>query len=266
VTTTLRRAFDDALSGEPPMATDPARAARVGRQIRRRRQGRQGAVLVGVVALAVGVGVPLLADHPRSTGDELRVAPFTAVGAAPPATQPQAGAADGLSAEQQRIADAIRSASPEWWVFEIAADRWTTHPGTSGEHIEATADDGAGPGRLMVGVSPSPGSQQLHPCRDSEFASSATCVERPMPDGGVLSLRGVVDWKGIQTVYVVLTHPDGSGVGIESGNFTLTWPLPTVVPGPEAKRNLTSLSRPHPTYSVDQLAEVVIAVDRVVHG
>lgn len=266
MTTTLRTAFLDALAYEPPFTGDALRAASAGRRIRHRRRLAGAGALGAVLTVAVAATVTLVDRAPSPVSrDEVAVAPFAPVGA-PPASQPQTSDAEPVTAEQQRIATAIREASPPGWTFEFGADRWSSLPGRGGDSLESTADDGAGPGRLMVGMSPVPGSQQLRPCRDDEFRStSQTCVERLLPDGSVLSLRGLVNWEGIETIYVVVTHPDGSGVGIESGNFTLTWPLPRIVAG-EEKKNLTHLSRPHPTYTVDQLTEVVLAVDRVVHG
>jgi hypothetical protein len=260
--TTLRHAFEDALADEPPFAGAPGPAAARGLRLRRRRRIVGASAATVTVAVASILAPALMAgDSPR---DSVRVSAFTPLGSAP-AAKP-APAEDSLTAEQQRIADAIRTASPAGWSFELGADRWSMYPGVGGDGLEATADDGAGPGRLMVGMSASPGSQQLHPCQDAEFASGVSCVERRLPDGSVLSLRGLVEHQGIRTIYVVVTHPDGSGVGIESGNYSLTWPLPRGAISGEEKRDLVHASREAPTYSLPQLTDVVLAVDRVVFG
>jgi hypothetical protein len=81
----------------------------------------------------------------------------------------------------------------------------------------------------------------------------------------VLSLRDVVDFKGIQYVDVVLTHPDGTGVNAESGNFTIDWPPPSVATA-QQKKDMVHRSRSGPTYTVEQLGDVVLAVDGVLNG
>jgi hypothetical protein len=81
----------------------------------------------------------------------------------------------------------------------------------------------------------------------------------------VLSLRDVIDSDGIKYIDVVLTHPDGGGVNAESGNFTIDWPPPSVATA-QQKRDMIHVSRPDPTYTVDQLGQVVLAVDRALNG
>jgi hypothetical protein len=162
-----------------------------------------------------------------------------------------------LTSTQERIRAVVVDASPAGWTFQMGASRWEGWVG-----VEATADDGTGPGRLMIGVSTERGAQQVHPCRDPEFKSGLPCTESTLPDGSILSERALSDHNGIKTIEVVLTHPDGTGVNAESGNFTLTWP-PTQVMTPEDKQNLLHVSRPSPTYTIDQLVAVVRAVDSV---
>jgi hypothetical protein len=162
----------------------------------------------------------------------------------------------GLTERQREIAEAVVAASPDGWTFDFAADRW------DGLGVEATADDGSAPGRLMIGLS-DPGMQQLHPCLDPEFEAGVTCTERTLADGSILSMRDVVDSDGVQYADVALTHPDGSGTMAETGNFVITWPPPAYIVLPQEKRDLVDVTRSAPPYTVQQLAHVVIAVDRV---
>jgi hypothetical protein len=74
-----------------------------------------------------------------------------------------------------------------------------------------------------------------------------------------------VNFDGIRYVHVALTHPDGSGIILESGSFEITWPLPERI-SPEDKEELLQVSRDRPPYTVEQLAEVALAIDKVVSG
>jgi hypothetical protein len=249
MTDTLRVEFERLVADEPPLLLTVDTAVGRGRRLRlhRRLALSTGAAGVAAIAAVSAVAITSGGGHPR---DELVVTPFAMSGSASTAAPD-----DGLSANDQRVADAIRQASPSGWTFEMTADRWDA----SG--VEATADDGAGPGRLMVGISRPVGMQLLHPCADAEFKAGVTCTERTLADGSVLSKRSLIDWHGTQYIDVVVTHPDGTGVMAESGNFVIDWPPPQVVT-PEQKKHLTHVTRSAPTYDVDQLARVVLAVDR----
>jgi hypothetical protein len=201
----------------------------------------------GLVATAVVI--PLSLSHSDPKG-RLQYA-------APAVTGTKASTADDLTAQQQRILAAIEQESPAGFTFAASADRW------EGPNLEGEVDDGTGPGRLMLGVSPKNGSQLLHPCRDAEYRQGGTCTERELPGGSILSLRGMVDFHGIRYVDVALTHPDGGGLSIENGNFRITWPLPERVFSAQEKRDLTKQSRERPAYTVEQLADVVLSIDRV---
>jgi hypothetical protein len=254
--TTMRRRLEHLVADEPPLALTLDAVTTDGRRRRRRRATAYAAGAVGTALAATAVAVPLVLSGGGDATDRLTVAPFTPAGSPPRTTSD-----GGLTSSQQAIADAIRSASPDGWTFDFAADRW--EPGNSG--VEATVDDGAGDGRLLVGISRDPGTQQLHPCTDPEFAAGVTCTERLLDDGSVLSLRGLVDSHGIEYVDVALTHPSGGGVLLEAGNFTIDWPPPQVAT-PEQKRSMVQQSRPHPAYTVDQLGRVAIAVDAAAFG
>ncbi|MDT7654951.1 MAG: hypothetical protein QOI36_6357 [Pseudonocardiales bacterium] len=255
--TSLRDQFDHLVSDEPTMgvALEPVVAA--GRRMRRRRRTTHVIGAFGTAALAAtAIAVPLVAaQRHHAPTESLAVTPFAFAGA----SQPTSASGVDLTAEQQRIADAIRQASPDGWTFDLGSDRWD-----AALDVEATADDGVGPGRLMLSVATVPGNVQVHPCLDPEFKSGVSCTERTLADGSVLSMRGIVDWHGIQTIEVVLTHPDGTGVMAESGNFVIDWPPPAsgAVMSASAKQDLVHASRPDPTYTTEQLARVIVAVNR----
>ena len=119
------------------------------------------------------------------------------------------------------MAAAIRASSPSDFTLVLPAGD------ASSGGIDGTADDGAGKGRISAGLSL--GGQQVHPCTDPEFKAGATCVERVLPDGAVLSARGlVVAENGVTTYVVVITYPNGYGVNVEAGNFTMD-PIPATI-------------------------------------
>lgn len=246
--TSLRESFDELTFDEPAMALTLPAVVSQGQRLRRRRRLVSGGLgAAAAVTLTAAVALPLALDGSQ---DRL-VSPSTQVA-------PAAGGDETpLSPAQQRIADAIRDASPGGWTFDLGADRWD-----GATDVEGTADDGNGAGALSVGLSVVAGAQQVHPCDDPEFSAGVGCHERTLADGSVLSVRDVVDDHGIKYTEVALTHPDGTGVIASSGNGLVTWPLPQVVT-PEQKRHLVKVNRATPTYTPQQLAQVAIAVDRV---
>jgi hypothetical protein len=248
----VRWAFDRLLVDEPPLHLDPGPVMANGARLRRRRRfGQTGIALLVTASCAAAVTVPLTLAQGNDGGRDR-------VGAPQPAQQPEPWW--GLRPEQERMARAIVAASPAGLEFEMGSDRWEQWEPNELPALDGLVDDGDGPSRLLVGLSPSPGSQQLHPCQDAEFRQEAACSERTLADGAVLSLRGLSDHNGVRTVTVALTHPDGGGVFAESGNFALpsTASLrahPTRKPGP------VQPTRAMPVYTVEQLADVVLAVD-----
>jgi hypothetical protein len=261
----VRSTLDLALASEPPLAHGLDDVVAAGRSVRRRRRAvRVAGSVASVVAVVAVAGV--VASGPRQPDRVTQ--PAAAPASASASSVAPSPAAPPLSPQQQVVADTIRAASPQGWTFELGRDRFVGTPERV-ETVEATADDGAGPGRLMIGFSTA--TQLLHPCRDAEFARNATCVERALADGSVLTLRGVAQWQGAgaiptTTVMVVLTHPDGSGIAAESGDYTITWPIRPGKYTPEQKRALVHHSRTGPTYTVDQLADVVLALESAVSG
>jgi len=246
---TLRDHLDRLVDDEPALGLDLPAIVGEGRRLRRRRRLLTGASgLAGAAAIAAAVAVPLSMPH----GSQDRLVLTKPVRPAAAAASPE----QALTPRQQRIADAIQAASPTGWTFELGADRWD-----GAVDVEGTADDGQGAGRLTVGLSTETGAQQVHPCTDQEFRAGVACHEQTLTDGSVLSVRDVVDYRGIEYTDVALTHPDGTGVIAESGNFVIPWPLPRVITS-EQKRHLPQVTRDAPTYTPQLLAKVVLAVDR----
>src|SRR3954470_11589400 len=244
---TLRDHLDRLVEDEPALGLNLSTIVGDGRRLRRRRRllaGASGAA--AAVAVVAAVAIPLSVRHTDAPDRLLLAKPIKPAAAAPE---------QALTPEQQRIANAIRRASPDGWTFELDADRWD-----GAADVEGTADDGAGEGRLTVGLSTVAGAQQVHPCNDPEFRAGVGCRELFLGDGSILSVRAVVDYRGIQYTDVALTHPDGTGVIAESGNFVIPWPLPRLIT-PEQKRHLPQVTRDAPTYTPQLLAKVVLAVD-----
>jgi hypothetical protein len=235
--------FDRVLADEPPLLLTVEPVVAAGRRARRRRRVAYGACTVSLAAVAVAA----VAALPRGT---------TAVTSRPLASAgPQRQAVDpGLTPAQRAMAQAIVDTSPAGWTFELGPDRW------DGLDLEGTADDGAGPGRLMAGVST--GTQLLRPCQDKEFAQDSPCHERALADGSWLTVRRATAYNGVVWTDATLTHPDGSGVLVEVANATLTWPLPTVTTETEKER-LFHVTRPAPVYDDALVADLLVALDRV---
>ncbi|HUR51695.1 MAG TPA: hypothetical protein VMZ11_06195, partial [Mycobacteriales bacterium] len=131
--------------------------------------------------------------------------------------------------------------------------------------FQANVDDGAGASRLYLGISPSPGSLQQHPCSDHEFALDGPCKERSLDADTRLITRGPAASGPVTSTVVVIVHRDGSGVDVGNDNATWPWadpPAGTVVTAEEKRLMSTpSVNRPSPVYSVAQLVEIARAVD-----
>ena len=76
------------------------------------------------------------------------------------------------------------------------------------------------------------------------------------------SSSGTWSWirGGVKTIEVVLVHPDRSGVGAEAGNWTIA-SLPNGTPVSQSALPSPTVTRTDPLYTVEQLAELVLAVD-----
>jgi hypothetical protein len=152
--------------------------------------------------------------------------------------------------------EAIRGSSPPGWRFTLTGDR------LEGDwRLDGDADDGAGPARLFIDVTLRPGMLEADPCADPEFRRGGRCVKRSLPNGDLLVLRGViVEADGLKTIEVVLIHPDRSGVGAEAGNWTMAT-LPDGSAMSQGDLATPRVTRSDPLYTVEQLADVVLAVD-----
>jgi hypothetical protein len=247
--TQTRALFDRVLADEPPLALTLEPVVAAGRRVRRRRRTAYAATAASLAAVAVAAVLPV-------SGDGAAVRPVPPAAPAVPARQQVDPA---LTAEQRAVAQAIVDSSPAGWRFDFSADRW------EGASLEGTVDDGQGEVRLLVGVSTA--TQLLRPCQDEEFgAGPEVCTERPQPDGSVLSTRTTIyPPKDMVHVTAVLTHPDGSGVFLESGNGRMTWPVPEVRP-PQEKRDLYRAVREAPVYTEQTIGELALAVDRALRG
>lgn len=282
--TDVRQLFDRMVGHEPPLGLDAGAALHAGRRLRRRRQMRTG--LVGVTAVvtvgAVGAGLVVLPaddDQPGTMTAEtaegvLPVAALSSPGS-PGAAPESAPQQEQLSRLGEQAMAAVRGASPAGWTFDLGEYGEADGPG-GGLMLDGTVDDGLGASRLLVALATQPGQQMLHPCGDADFtAGGAQCDETVLPDGSVLSVRGLTDWDGIRTVVVVLTHPDGTGVTAESGNFQLATPQEVAelaeeearrqaetgeLPTPVTIETPMEAARPDPAYTTEQLTAVVEAV------
>ncbi len=169
-----------------------------------------------------------------------------------PTPTPSSGSNSGLFAA---MLEAIRASSPPGWRFTLGSDR------LEGDwRLDGDADDGSGPARLYVDVTLRPGMLEADPCADPEFRQGARCVRRPLPNGDLLVLRDIViDAGHMKTIEVVLVHPDRSGIGAEAGNWTIA-ALPNGTPISQSELPTPRVTRPDPLYTVDQLAQLVLAV------
>jgi hypothetical protein len=140
----------------------------------------------------------------------------------------------------------IEASSPPRYTFELVTDR------LDGDWIiDGTADDGDGRGRLLVSVTRRPGMLSSHPCADVEFApAGVACNEEVLDDGSLLVTRGALPYRDQRTTAAVLRHPDGSGVGVEAGNYEITPGSPAV-----------AVTRDEPLYTGADLARLVEAID-----
>jgi hypothetical protein len=148
--------------------------------------------------------------------------------------------------------EAVPASSPPGWRFTLTGDRldgdWS---------LDGGVDDGSGPGRLLTYVTVRPNMLLSHPCADPEFRQGGRCTQRSLPDGDVLVLRDVVVGPGeMKTIEAVLVHPDGSGVGAEAANWTIT-PLPDDTPIQNSGPPMPRVTRPDPLYTVDRLVRTV---------
>ncbi len=255
-----------AVGQEPPFLADVASVVSRGTGLRHRRRVARGSALAVGTCAVLGAAFVIVPSLGTASGGQPTTAVAPGAGG-PSATTPESSPAPvgrtstgptpvTLTGVDAAIAAAIRASSPSNFTLVLPAG-----DAASGG-IDGTADDGSGKGRITVGLSSS--TQQVHPCSDPEFKAGASCTERVLADGAVLSLRGLsVADDGVAAYQVVLTYPDGSGVNAEAGNYTIG-PSPKVITADE-KRHLVNVERSAPTYSLAQLQAVVLAVNAATH-
>jgi hypothetical protein len=229
----------DLVADEPPYLLDPDGALAGGR--RRRRARTTGiTAAVGVTAVVVVATALSLQPGPATVRDTVMAPRFGAPAA--PAYGP--------------IGTVVRDHTPAAWTFTQAHE-------TKPDGFVANVDDGDGASRLYVGISPSPGSLQQHPCRDQEFALDGFCREVDLDADTRLITRGPTASGPVTSSYAVIVHRDGSGVDVGNDNATWPWAQGLTVQTAAEKRLLStpSVNRDAPVYSLEQLVAIARAVD-----
>jgi hypothetical protein len=240
--TEVRDLLDHEVAHEPPYLLDPDRVVAGG--VRRRRARATGlTAALGLTAVAGAAAAVVL--QPAAPRDSVTT---TNVGS--PAVQPPGP-----------LETVIRAHTPASWSHSEVHE-------TSPSDFQADVDDGAGPSRLYVGISPSPGSLQQHPCQDEEFAMGGFCREVDLDDSTRLITRGPTASGPVTSSYAVIVHRDGSGVDVGNDNATWPWVERGTVTTPEQKRQLTRvrIQRQLPVYSLEQLVEIAKALDAATSG
>ena len=234
--------FHDLVADEPPYRLDPDAAVAGGR---RRKHRRTAALSVALVASAGTAGTVLWRTVDAPVRDTVVFAG--------PSGQPVIE-----TREQSELERLVRANTPAGWVLG--------GPRSYGpSSFEADVDDGQGASRLYLGLSPSRGTLQQHPCRDHEFALTGPCKEVDLDADTRLITRGPAASGPVTSAVVVIVHRDGSGVDV--GNDNATWPRIDLEPGvlvtaeEKARLSTPTVNRPAPVYSLDQLVEIAKAVD-----
>jgi hypothetical protein len=237
----------DLVADEPPYLLDLDGALAGGRRRRRTRTAVTTLVAgaTGVVALS---GVLVVQAHRPTTQQTL-------FGASP---------STGATSPQGPIEQVVRLHTPQTWTFAEVHE-------PALDSFEADVDDGDGASRIYVGLSPSPGTLQQHPCSDPEFALDSVCREMALDADTRLITRGPAASGPVTSQYVVIVHRDGSGVDLGNDNATWRWfggEVHAMRFTEEEKRRMDapSVNRPTPVYSMAQLVEIAKAVDAATSG
>jgi len=258
----VRAAFAQLVADEPPMHVDAHSAIDAGRRTARRRVINRSIAVAAVVVIATATFAAVTRDHnDRTPTNNAKPVPVTNPALRLTASHGRVPVGNGgqpQSALDARMIAIIKANSPSGFAFDFGGG------GTNQSSVDGTADDGAGPGRVYVWVSSSPGSMTREPCGDPEFAAGVSCRETHLAGDAILSVRGLVDYQGIQTYEIALTHADGSGVGAEVGNFTVP-PLPARASSERLRALRPTVTRPSPIYGAPHIAAIVQAVDTSVH-
>jgi hypothetical protein len=233
----------DLVAHEPAYLLDPDPVLAGGRR-RRARRTTVLTVVAGATAVMAVAGFLALPDHAPAARQTL-------FGATPPAATAEV--------QQGALQRLVREHADPSWTFAVHDETATG--------FDADVDDGTGPGRMGLWLSPPPGSIQQHPCSDGEFAEGATCVETQLDPDTRLVVKGPGRSGPVTVLVVVLVHRDGSGVIAESDNATWPWPHDGFLT-PEEKRHLSTVSihRPLPVWTKDSLVKLVEAADAATSG
>jgi hypothetical protein len=132
--------------------------------------------------------------------------------------------------------DAVQASSPSGWTFSFQYGQ------VGGDWIiDGYVDDGSGPGRLHIDVSTQPGGVDFHDCYDKEPTGANCSTFYLVDNGGPAEGNSATVPDGTKTLEVGLVDPGRSGIVAEA-----------------------DVTRDHPLYTLDQLAELVRAVNRAV--
>jgi hypothetical protein len=222
-----RQAFGRLVADEPATGLDPATAMRQGRRLRRRYQAR-----IAVPGLALGVVAAAVVAVPMLGGDD--AGPMGPVPTSPQVS-PVAVAVPLSDDGRDRVGSALRTNDPDAYLIaadgsklrEVLAETvgWDGPLRISrsswGSWDLGPTDGSRETGTVSVGITKQAGMLTVHPCRDDEFVSGASCTETTLEDGSYLTRRGVVDHDGHRSIVVSITRDDGTGVFVEANNAVL---------------------------------------------
>jgi len=221
-----------------------------------------GAALIATIALGCAVTAPARTPAPpstaRSTIDRSSATAIPNASGAPSATT--ASPSSEPPAESLAL-DEVFAAMLETIVTDRPTVRFDLHPDRldGSWTLDGNADDGLGPGRLYVTVSPRRGDLTAHPCGDPDFRQGGRCFEEALPNGDRLVLRDRVTGGGVTTVLAVLIHPDRSGITAESSNMVIDLASGPIGPGP---RDPPTVTRAEPLYTARDLGRLLLAIVR----
>jgi hypothetical protein len=129
--------------------------------------------------------------------------------------------------------------------------------------LDGTADDGDGPGRLLVVISPAGTTAPGNLCLDPDFVQGGSCARERLSSGARLYRRGLVRFGDTRTIVVVIQRADGSGVLVESDNFLVPTPPELVAGQPHPTPIIT---RSSPVFTLDELVRIASSVSAATEG
>jgi len=221
-----------------------------------------GAALIATIAVGCAATAPAPTAAPSSTTDRSSATAIPTPSGTPstltasPSSEPPAEP----PAESPAL-DEVFAAMLETIVTDRPTVRFDLHPdrldGTW--TLDGNADDGLGPCRLYVTMTPRRGDLTAHPCGDPDFRQGGRCFEEALPNGDRLVLRDRVTGGGVTTVLAVLIHPDRSGITAESSNMVIDLASGPIGPGP---RDPPTVTRAEPLYTARDLGRLLLAIGR----